>query len=115
MDADQIARDLCGVISDVPVTFTFDGTEYEGTRGALITTKQNVEGGMFEAPALTITTCRKKLNGSGKLVDRFATEPELQNVITSVGGETGRNYRIIRTHEDEFGMGVQWDCESVNK
>lgn len=115
MTADQVARDLCGVISDVPVAFTFGGEEYEGTRGALVKTKHNVEGGMFEAPELTITTCRKRINASGKFVDRFATEPSLQGVLTSVGGVSGRNYRIVRVHEDEFGIGLQWDLESVDK
>lgn len=115
MTADDVARDLCGVIEDVPVVFTFEAVEYQGTRGALITTRKSVEGGIFDEPALTITSCRKKVNSSGKLVDRFASEPGLQQVLSSVGGEEGRDYRIVRIHEDEFGMGVQWDCESVNK
>ncbi len=115
MTASDIARDLCAMIDDVPETFTYDSTEYIGTRGGLITQKRVVEGGMFEAPELSITTCRKKVNQSGKLVDRFTTEPTIQKVITSVGGVSGKDYRIVRVHEDEWGMGVQWDLESKNK
>jgi hypothetical protein len=115
MTAADIARDLCGVIDDVPVVFAYGGVEYQGTRGGLISRKQVVDGGIFEAPELSITTCRKKVNSSGALVDRFSSEPGLQNVITDVGGVSGTNYRIVRVHEDEWGMGVQWDLESVNK
>lgn len=117
MTADDVARDLCGIIDDVPVVFTFDGVEYRGTRGALVKAKRNMEGGMFEEPALTITTCLKKVNSSGSLVNRFPTdgEPDVTDAITSVGGVSGQNYRIVRTHKDEWGMGLQMDLESVNK
>lgn len=120
MTGEQVARDLCGMITDVPVFFTFGGTEYQGTRGQLINSKSVVEGGLFERPALSITTCRKKLNMFGNLVDRFGSEPQLQQVITDVrrpdqAAGSGGAYRIVRVSEDEFGMGVQWDLESVNK
>lgn len=115
MTAADAARDLCGIIDDVPVEFTYAGAEYIGTRGALITTKTQESGGYFERPELSVTTCRKKVNGSGALVDRFTSEPGLQQVITSLGGVSGKNYRIVKLHEDEFGMGVQWDLESVKK
>lgn len=116
MTADQIARDFCGVINDVPVVFTFSGTEYEGTRGALVQSKRVVEGGIFEEPELAISTCLKKVNSSGKLVDRFASDaPGPQNVLSSVGGDDDRNYRIVKTHRDEWDMVLQMDLESIRK
>lgn len=115
MTADQVARDLCRVIDDVPVTFKYLGVAYEGTRGPLVTTKSVVPGGIFEAPELSITTSTKKINSSGKLVNRFSTALALQKTIEDVGGVSGRDYRIVRLHEDEFGIGVQMDLESIHK
>lgn len=117
MTAEQVARDLCRVINDVPVIFKLSGIEYAGTRGSLRNEKRNIEGGMFFEPQLTIITCLKKVNSSGKLVDRFPTggEPALQNVLTDIGGVTGRDYRIVRLHDDEWGMGRQMDLESQYK
>lgn len=121
MTADDVARDLCGMIDDVPVAFTFDGVVYQGTRGALITTKRNIDGGMFESPELSITTSTKKVNLSGNLVDRFTGDlPAVTDVIQDVrlpdaAVGSGSNYRVIRTHADEFGIGLQMDLESVKK
>jgi hypothetical protein len=121
MTADQVARDLCGIIDDVPTAFTLNAIEYTGTRGALVTEKRVVEGGIFDVPELTITTCLKKVNASGKLVNRFPSngEPTLGSAtlgkVTSVGGVSGRDYRIVKLHRDEWEMGLQMDLESVHK
>ena len=104
------------MIDDLPVVFTFDGVEYIGRRGALVKTKSQGEGGYFPEPEMTITTCIKKVNLSGKLVDRFASdEPGERSRITSVDGESGNDFRIVKTVRDEFGMGLQLEMESINK
>ncbi len=117
MTADDVARDLCGIIDDVPVVFTFGGVEYTGTRGGLINRKSMLEGGVFEAPELSLTTCLKKVNSSGALVNRFPTdgEPDVTNVILNVGGIAARDYRVVRTHRDEWDMGLQMDLETWKK
>lgn len=116
MTADQVARDLCRVIDDVPVGFKLNGVRYVGTRGPIRKSKQLVSGGVFELPNLSIATCLKKLQGA-RLVDRFPTdgEPQPQNTLTDVGDVAGQDFRIVTTHTDEFGVGLQMDLESVHK
>lgn len=114
MTADDTARDMCRVIDDMPVDFVFGGTTYQGIRGALVNSKRVMEGGIFEEPELAITTTRRKVNSSGKLVTRFSTLPVSGQVIRDVNGD-GVDYRIVKTHKDHFGDVLQMDLESMHK
>ena len=109
--SEQTTRDLLRAISDVPLTFTFDEVDYVdgATRGGLATTQQLLTGGFMGQPDLTITTCRKKLNGAGDLVERFEDDPpDVGDVITIEDAD----YRIASRLFDEFGMGIQYDLVS---
>ena len=125
--AEQTARDLLNIISDAPLTFTFDSVEYEdgATRGALINSQRLMEGGFMGEPDLSITTCLKKLNGVASeahcccpcghddpgcdLIDRFSSDPPAVGEIITVDDV---DYRIDRIHTDEFSLGVQYDLVS---
>ena len=117
MTAEHAQRDLIRVIDDMPVVFTWEGAEYVGTRGALVKGERLVEGGIFSEPELTITTCLKKKNLSGALVDRFpsGSKPAVSDKFQNVGDEDGVDFRIERVTEDELSAGIQFDLVSVDK
>lgn len=113
--AEQAERDLLNAISDTPLTFVSNEATYTdaATRGALITAERMLDGGILEEPDLVITTTRHKLNGAGDLKDRFAGDvpPAVGEVLTI----DDVNYRIDRMHEDEFGVGIQYDLISPHR
>lgn len=108
--AEQDTRELLHVISDVPLTFIFDGDTYTdgATMGSLVTTKDLTEGGFLGEPDLTITTTLKVLNSSDALVNRFTTAPEPQDLVTV----SGTVYRIQSTTEDEISSALVLDLVS---
>ena len=106
-------KDMCRIIDDLPIVFMWEGKEYVGTRGPLVTTDRILEGGMFTEPTLSITVCRKKLL-AGRLVDRFPTStlPECGARFLHVGGKTNQNFRVMRVTEDEYSAAVQFDLDT---
>lgn len=113
MTSEQATRDLLNVISDVPVTFTWNSNDYTGTRGALVQRQSFDSGGFLPEPDLTISTTLKKLSSANKLIDRFpsGTPPALGEKVT-IGGTV---YRIDRVTTDELSAGIQFDLMSPHK
>jgi hypothetical protein len=103
---------MARLIDDLPIVFVWatDGKEYRGTRGAVVTSKRQVEGGVLEEPDLQITIALKKLIG-GRLVNTFPSSaiPEPDQKFLHVAGRTNYNFRIERVIADEYGAAIQCD------
>ena len=124
---ESTALDLLNAIADVPVTFKFNGVEHTGTRGGLIGTESNTEGGLLDEPDLQITACLLRRLPDKHFTDEFPDDAPttlapgaIANVfkgepLTDIDGIVGDNYRIARVHIDEFKAGIQFDLMSVHQ
>lgn len=117
MDAEGFQRDMARAVDDAPIDFDWNGLTYVGTRGALVKVQRVMDGGILVEPDAVLTTSLKKINSSGSLVSRFpnSTKPAIGEKVRNLDGVSGQDFRIDRTHEDEFGAVLQMDLVTVNK
>lgn len=118
---DSATYDLLGMIEDHPVTFTWDGDEYEGTIGTLTKTEQLQEGGFLGDFDLVLVTSILKRTAAGvnELVPRF-DENELPAigdtvVIEDPVTEVDTSYRVELVRRDEYGAGIHLGLRTTNK
>lgn len=106
--------DLLGMILDHPVTAEFEGEEYEGTAGGIITSQELEPGGFVEDFDYSwVTSLKKRVSRHvDELEDRFPDEPPAVGDDLTIDGV---EYRIVRTTMDDYGAGVQFDLRTVNK
>lgn len=111
--SEELARDAIAIIGGGSEDATWDGADYTGVVGALVTTKPNGEGGFLPEYDLSWSTSIQKLNDAGELVSRF-TDDELPTE-----GETltirDINYRIERVTTDPFETMIQFDLVNPHK
>jgi len=101
------AADLRSIIALDPVTFTFGGTDYTGTRSGKNLRQPLELGGFQDEPELTLVVALTDENGS-PTIDPL---PEVGEKVTIAGTV----YRIDRTERDAEGAGYQMDLRSANK
>lgn len=108
MSLDTIAAaDLRAIIAESPVTFTFNGTDYTGTRSGLNLRQPLEIGGFQDVPELTLVVSIYQADGSLTMNPL----PEVNEQVTIAG----TNYRIERTERDAEGVGYQMDLRSANR
>jgi hypothetical protein len=111
--------DLLGQISDHTVVATWEGVEYDGTSGGLVSSKRlDPDGGGFLADydLQWVTSLYKRTApGVNELVARFPSEnasvPEEGDQLTI----SGVAYRIERVTKDDFGAGLAFDLVNLAK
>jgi len=111
--ADQVQRDAANIVSDVPVTFNWNGADYEGTRGALVQESPLESGGFLDSPTLIVSTSLKRLNPITRtLEDRFpsGTLPAIRDLLLIEGAY----YTIERVTTDEYDSIIQMDLKGPN-
>lgn len=110
---EELARDAIALINGGPEVATWEGDDYDGMIGPLISTKPNVSGGFLPEFDLSWTTSLQKLNEAKELVPRFLDD------LLPVEGDllTVRevDYRIERVTKDPFLSMVQFDLVNENK
>lgn len=108
MSLDAIAAaDLRAIIAENPVIFTFNGTDYTGTRGGLNLRQPLELGGFQDEPEITLVVAISQADGSLTMNPL----PEVNEQITIAGAA----YRVERTERDAEGAGYQMDLRSANK
>jgi hypothetical protein len=105
--ADVLAADMRALIADAPMSFTFDGGTYTGTRSGIATRKPLEIGGFQEEPILSIAINLADAYGT----PTFTTQPDTGDTVI-IGSTT---YRIDRTEVDEFGVALQLDLVTPHK
>jgi hypothetical protein len=126
--AESTLEDLLNTIDDVPVTYKFNGVEHTGTRGGLVMSQMNQEGGLLDEPDLIITGTLKIKDDAGHFVDAFPDEAPTATLspkqiargfvneqLTDVDGISDDNYRIDRVTVDEWKNAIQFDLMSVHQ
>jgi len=114
---DSEVYDLLGIIEDRPVTATWNGLDYEGTSGGLVTTKKLEPGGFLADYDLQWATSlwKRKAPGLNELIERFpdanASLPEDGDTLT-IGGVA---YRIDKVTGDQLTAGLTFDLVNVAK
>lgn len=100
-------EDLRAIIAQDPVTFTFEGEEYVGTRSGLNLRQPLEIGGFQDEPEMTLVISIYRQDGSRTIEDL----PNVNQKLT-IGSTV---YRIERTERDAEGVGYQMDLRSANK
>lgn len=117
--ADQLTYDLLDVIADAPEDLTIGADTFEGTRGGLVRSQVNMEGGLLAEPVIVWSTTLKMLDQQGRLVDRFPNFSTPYALAESVDGERvvldGQTLLIDKVTVDEFEVAIQLDLVSPNK
>jgi hypothetical protein len=112
---DAATYDLLGMIEDHPVTATWEGADYEGTTGGIVTSQELEPGGFLEDYDFKwVTSLQKRAAvGVNELVDRFpgGTPPAVGDDITI----NEVDYRVVRLTKDDFGAGIEFALRTVNK
>lgn len=104
-NAEQQRQDILNAIADDPVTFTFNETDYTGTRGVLKLGEEFIAGGVLAEPALSLLICLQ--DGAGN--DVFEeNEPANGHKITV----DDVDYQVKMVTEDQWGVALQIDLES---
>lgn len=109
--------DILGMIADHPIPATWNGVEYEGTTGGLISSKKLESGGFLADYDLQWVTSlwKRTEEGRNELIERFPSE----NASLPVEGDqltiAGTAYRIDRITKDDYGAGIQFDLVNVAK
>lgn len=84
LDSEELQADLAAIIADLPVSFTFGGATYTGTRAARTDSEDLEPGGFHDQPKVELHVALKTLSGS-TWVNTFAVEPVLGSVIAIEG------------------------------
>ena len=93
LDADTLKRDLAAMVDDLPVTFTFSGTNYTGTRTAIGDAEELEQGGYDSARAFDLHVPVYRQSGTNWL-PIFSTAPVLGNDVT-VDSQAHKVTRIV--------------------
>ena len=106
----ELRDDLAEMVADLPVTFTFDGTNYTGTQSERTTTQTLEPGGYLDDFDLTLVV-PLQVKVSGAWQTTFTTEPDHGDQIT-IGSRT---YKVIRTSHGQGGQSLTMNLATVNK
>ncbi len=101
LDLTEFDDDLSEMITDLPVTFTFSGTDYTGMRSAIDRQKELEIGGYVVGLDLVIVYRTASFTG---------TQPDINDSIT-IGGVV---YRVMTKLSDTFGKGVKLGLKKQN-
>lgn len=117
--AEQQTHDLLGAIDDAPEDLTWNNVDFTGTRGGLVRTSSNQEGGLLVEPEMSWSTTLQKLDDSGALTDRFPGYATVNELVDAIDGETvtvdGRLLQVDKVAVDEFEVAMQLDLMSPHK
>ena len=120
-DAEQVLRDLLGIIDDAPASFTWNNAAYDCRRGPLITSEKlagDEGGGWMTDYDLSVTTTIQRIDESEAAVARFdgydstTIAAALQQQKVTLGSAV---YRVEKVTLDEYGQGLQLDLMSIHK
>ena len=101
LDLTEFDDDLAEMISDLPVTFTFGGTDYTGMRSAIDQQKEMEIGGYMVQLDLVLVY---------RTASFAVTQPTINDRIT-IGGV---NYIVMTRLPDTFGKGVKLGLKKQN-
>lgn len=101
------AADLRQMISEAPVTFTYNGIDYIGTVSGKNLRRPLEIGGFHEEPEVTIAINLKDAAGNST----FEEAPSVGDTIL-IGSHT---YRVDRTELDAFSEALQLDLRSPTR
>ena len=99
--------DLRNMISDAPVTFTFNGASYTGTYSGIDRRRPLEIGGFSDEPTITLAVALK----DSLQVSVFSAAPAEGDQVTI----SGTAYRVVSTETDMFGEGLELSLETVSK
>ena len=104
---DLQARDMRRIVADLPMAFTFNGTDYTGTISGINATKPLEIGGFEELPEITLIVNLKDAAGGAV----FSTRPEVNDRITI----DDIDYRVMRTEFDPLAVALQMDLKTAER
>jgi hypothetical protein len=104
---EMAAADLRWMISEAPVTFTFDGADYVGTVSGKNLRRPLAMGGFQEEPEITLAINLFDANGNPTFIEAPSVGMDLV-----IGLHT---YRVERTEVDEFSQALQLDLRSPSR
>lgn len=81
----MLRTDLAAIIGDLPVSFTFAGSTYSGTRAENSETEDLEPGGFIDQPKFELHVALKTLDATSQWVNTFTTEPVIGSLIQIEG------------------------------
>jgi hypothetical protein len=101
LDLTEFDGDLQEMINDLPVTFTFSGSDYTGMRSAIDNAKEMEDAGYMPRLDLVLVARTAVFTGS---------TPDINSQIT-IGGVV---YRVATKLPDTFGKGIKFGLVKQN-
>ena len=110
---DEFKADLIGIRDDLPVTFTFSGTTYQGFAGNKVTTEELEPGGFLDRLDRNLHVPLFTANSSGSYTNTFpGPTPTLGDtlVISSDG-----TFKVGRLDKAQDGLLMSYGLVTVNR